>query len=181
SSCACSRFLRLACRASPASPPHSPRWGALLLTALRSVAWLRHPAGAVAMLDRRPGRPSPGACTRVGGGMARPTAGPLRLAPLLGWLRNRRQAGSLASRPAPCAALRVARRLASLDTRLPTVAARRKEGGKTKLYRASRSTAAPPRSASVTSGHREESPGEPRRALAVTYPAGKARSQELFE
>ena len=39
----------------------------------------------------------------------------------------------------PSAPLRVARRLASLDTRPPTVAALRKEGGKTKLQRASRS------------------------------------------
>src|SRR5262249_30451598 len=33
----------------------------------------------------------------------------------------------------------------------------------------------------VTPGHRGASPGEPRRALAVTYPAGKARSKGLFE
>jgi len=47
--------------------------------------------------------------------------------------------GLLGVKAEPSAALRVARQFASLDTRPPTVAALRKEGGKTKLQRASRS------------------------------------------
>ena len=55
SSCACSRDGR-AWLDRRVAPPHPPA-GAVRIAALLSVAWLRHPAGAVAALAHRPGLP----------------------------------------------------------------------------------------------------------------------------
>src|SRR5262249_3915863 len=99
--------------------------------------------------------------------------------PSLARLRNRRRGGSLAARPAPPAAPRVGLH-PSLDTRPPPWLRGERREQSTNCRGPAAEAAERPRSASVTPGKRGGSPGEPRYALAVTYPGRESQTRPRF-